>query len=141
MAHNMIALTGDAVGQTWYSGPGAGQMPTASSVVADIIDVAVGRAAITFRRLDLWSEQPPFPLQPVAAIYRRYYLRFNVADRPHVMADITDILGRHSISLASVIQHEAPEPEGENCASAAIVPLVIMTHRTTEGQLGTALAN
>jgi homoserine dehydrogenase len=139
-AHNMIALTGDAVGQTWYSGPGAGQMPTASSVVADIIDVAVGRAAITFRRLDLWSEQPPCPLQPVAAIYRRYYLRFNVADRPHVMADITDILGRHAISLASVIQHEAPEPEAENGASAAIVPLVIMTHRTTEGQLRTALA-
>ena len=52
-AHNMIALTGDAVGPTWYSGPGAGQMPTASSVIADIIDVAVGRAAVTFRGLDL----------------------------------------------------------------------------------------
>lgn len=139
-AHNMIALTGDAVGQTWYSGPGAGRMPTASSVVADIIDVAVGRAAITFKRLDLWGEQPPRPLQPMAAVFRRYYLRFNVADRPHVMADITDILGRNAISLASVIQHEAPEPEGTNGASAAIVPLVIMTHRTTEGQVRTALA-
>jgi homoserine dehydrogenase len=139
-AHNMIALTGDAVGPTWYSGPGAGQMPTASSVVADIIDVAVGRAATTFRRLDLTSEKSGWPLQPAADSYRRYYLRFNVEDRPHVMADITDILGRQSISLASVIQHEAPEPEGENGGNAAVVPLVIMTHRTTEGQLQQALA-
>jgi homoserine dehydrogenase len=139
-AHNMIALTGDAVGPTWYSGPGAGQMPTASSVMADIIDVAVGRAQITFKGLNLGGEQSVWPLQPAAECYRRYYLRFNVDDRPHVMADITDILGRQSISLASVIQHEAPEPEGENGATAAVVPLVIMTHRTTEGQLQQALA-
>ncbi|MFO1093495.1 MAG: hypothetical protein U0992_09310 [Planctomycetaceae bacterium] len=56
------------------------------------------------------------------------------------MADITDILGRHSISLASVIQHEAPEPDAEDYRSSPIVPLVIMTHRTTEGQLQMALA-
>lgn len=138
-AHNMVALTGDAVGPTWYSGAGAGGMPTASSVVADLIDVAVGRAAITFRRLDLWLEQPPYSLLPVDAIYRRYYLRFNVEDRPHVMADITDILGRNAISLASVIQHEAPEPEDETAPETTTVPLVIMTHRTTEGQVRTAL--
>jgi homoserine dehydrogenase len=139
-AFNMIALTGDAVGQTWYSGPGAGQMPTASSVVADLIDVAVGRAQATFRRLDLFSEQPPRLLQPVEAIYRRYYLRFNVEDRPHVMADITDVLGRNRISLASVIQHEAPEVEEAEASTAApVVPLVIMSHRTTEGQLRAAL--
>ena len=136
-AYNMIALTGDAVGQTWYSGPGAGQMPTASSVVADLIDVAVGRAQHTFRRLDLWGEHPPLERQPEEAIFRRYYLRFNVEDRPHVMADITDVLGRNQISLASVIQHEAPELD-EDGPAVPLVPLVIMTHRTTEGQLRTA---
>lgn len=137
--HNMVALIGDAVGQTWYSGPGAGQMPTASSVVADIIDVAVGRAAITFQTLNLWGDRPARQLQPDTAVHRRFYLRFNVEDRPHVMADITDILGRNSISLASVIQHEAPEPEGVSGAASAAVPLVIMTHRTTEGQVRKAL--
>lgn len=136
-AYNMIALTGDAVGQTWYSGPGAGQMPTASSVVADLIDIAVGRAQLTFRRFDLWGEHPPLERQPEEAIFRRYYLRFNVEDRPHVMADMTDVLGRNQISLASVIQHEAPELE-ENGSAVPLVPLVIMTHRTTEGQLRTA---
>ena len=55
------------------------------------------------------------------------------------MADITDILGRNSISLASVIQHEAPEPDADNGGSAAVVPLVIMTHRTTDGQVRSAL--
>lgn len=136
---NMIALTGDAVGQTWYSGPGAGQMPTASSVVADLIDVAIGRAQATFRRLDLFDERPPLPLQPAEAIFRRYYLRFNVEDRPHVIADITDVLGRNRISLASVIQHEAPEPDDATSGTATVVPLVIMSHRTTEGQLRSAL--
>jgi homoserine dehydrogenase len=136
-AYNMIALTGDAVGQTWYSGPGAGQMPTASSVVADLIDIAVGRAQLTFRRFDLWGEHSPLERQPEEAIFRRYYLRFNVEDRPHVMADMTDVLGRNQISLASVIQHEAPELE-ENGSAVPLVPLVIMTHRTTEGQLRTA---
>ena len=66
-AFNMIALEGDAVGKTWYSGAGAGQMPTASAVVADLIDIASGRAALTFPRIDVWHERPPFPVQPPAA--------------------------------------------------------------------------
>ncbi len=134
---NMIALTGDAVGQTWYSGRGAGQLPTASAVLADLIDVTVGRAQLTFQRLDLWGDHPPFPVQPAEKIFRRYYLRFNVEDRPHVIADIADVLGRNQISLASIIQHEAPEvdPDGR----APLVPLVIMSHRTTEGQVRSAL--
>jgi homoserine dehydrogenase len=134
----MVALTGDAVGPTWYSGQGAGQMPTASAVLADIIDVAVGRAQSTFPRLDLWGQRDPIPVQPAADIYRRYYLRFAAQDRPHVIADITDVLGRAGISLASVIQHEAPEIEETSDAAAPLVPLVIMTHRTREGQLRSA---
>lgn len=133
--NNMVAVTGDAVGPTWYSGQGAGQMPTASAVLADIVDIAVGRAQQTFGRLELWGESPPIPVQPAEEITRRYYMRFAAEDRPHVIADITDILGRAGISLASVIQHEAPEVEESTGSGAPIVPLVIMTHRTREGQL------
>lgn len=130
-AFNMIALDGDAVGKTWYSGAGAGQMPTASAVVADLIDLATGRAALTFPRIDVWRDRQPFVVQPPEQVASRYYLRFNVLDRPHVFADIADILGRKGISLASIIQHEAPENEpGES-----IVPLVVMTHRTSYGRL------
>ncbi len=134
-AFNMIEVEGDAVGQTWYSGPGAGQMPTASAVVADLMDVAVGRAQLTFPHLDLWHEHPAVPVQPSDDISRRYYLRFNVEDQPNVLADITAILGRRGISLATVIQHEVPETENGNGESESIVPLVIMTHRTTEGRM------
>jgi homoserine dehydrogenase len=130
-AYNMIALEGDAVGKTVHSGAGAGQMPTASAVVADLIDVATGRAALTFPRIDVWKDRQPFPVQRPEDVANRYYLRFNVLDRPHVFADIADILGRNDISLASIIQHEAPEDD----STESIVPLVVMTHRTTYGRL------
>ena len=130
-AFNMIALDGDAVGKTVYSGAGAGQMATASAVVADLIDVATGRAALTFPRIGVWKDREPFPVQHPDDVASRYYLRFNVIDRPHVFADIADILGRNNISLASIIQHEAPE----NQATESIVPLVVMTHRTSYGRL------
>ena len=141
-AYNMVAVTGDAVGETWFSGMGAGQMATASAVLSDLIDVAVGRAQLTFPQLDVWGAHDPVPLQPAREIYRRYYLRLEVEDRPHVMADITDVLGRNEISLASVIQHEAPELDDlrDNTGGAPIVPLVIMTHRTREGRVQQALS-
>jgi homoserine dehydrogenase len=139
-ANNVIALTGDVLGETWFSGMGAGREATASSVVADVIDLAVGRAQLTFPHLDLWSQKPKFELQPAEEIVQRYYLRFNVADKPHVMADLTDILGRNEISLASVIQHESPEVDESANGGVPTVPLVIMTHRTTEGQYRKAAA-
>jgi homoserine dehydrogenase len=133
---NAILLDGDVVGSTWYSGRGAGQLPTASAVTADIIDLAIGRAQLTFSRLELWGDGASIGVLPEADTASRFYLRLNVEDRPHVMADITDILGRHQISLASVIQPEAPEVEGT--AATPMVPLIIMTHRTTSGQLAAA---
>ncbi|MEX1230184.1 MAG: homoserine dehydrogenase [Planctomycetaceae bacterium] len=136
--HNMISLVGDVVGQTWYAGPGAGQMPTASAVLADVIDMAVGRAQLTFERMTQQYRSEPFPVQPAEDIASRYYLRFNAVDRPHVFADITHILGKHDISLASVIQHEAPELDEGHASSESIVPLVVMTHRTTAGRLQAA---
>ena len=135
--YNAVSVVGDVVGETWYSGPGAGQMPTASAVVADMIDTITGRTRLTFPQLEIWRSPPPFAIQPSEKIASRYYLRFNVDDQPHVLADIADILGRNGISIASVIQHEPPAP-ADRSGAGAVVPLVIMTHRTTEGCLRSA---
>ena len=85
-AYNAIRLVGDAVGRVFFHGLGAGQMPTASSVVADLIDTIVGRYAITFRTLNLWSSEgePPVRLRDPAQVPGRFYLRLNVDDRPGV---------------------------------------------------------
>ena len=135
---NIVVLHGDQIGRASFSGPGAGRMPTASAVLADLIDVATGRAAQTFAHLELWHDEPPFSVQPAEETSSRYYLRLIVEDRPHVLADITAVLGRHQISLASVIQHEAPEPGVAQDGDEALVPLVITTHRTTEGRFRAA---
>jgi len=133
-AFNAVSLLGDAVGRTWYCGPGAGQMPTASAVVSDIIDIALGRTQITFPKLEIWGQNGA-SVVPTNEITSRFYLRFQVEDRPHVFADIADILGQHDISLASIIQHEAPELDATAEGEHAVVPLVVMTHRTQLGKL------
>ncbi len=128
-AYNAISVVGDAVGQLFYHGLGAGQMPTASAVVADMIDTAVGRTGITFKTLELWSNrESPVTIRDFSKLPSRYYLRFTVEDRPGVLAQIAGVLGEHHISIASVIQHEHA-PDGE----ANTVPLVIMTHSAVEG--------
>lgn len=137
---NAILLEGDMVGTVWYSGRGAGQSPTASAVVADVIDLAVGRAQLTFAHLDLWRDRPEFEPLPQDQATSRYFLRLTVEDRSLVMADITGVLGRHGISLASLVQPEAPEVEASS-STLPVVPLVIMTHRTTAGALQSALAD
>ena len=134
---NVIQLEGDVVGNTWYSGRGAGQLPTASAVTADIIDLAIGRAQLTFSQLDLWRTTPEYPLIDPLQASSRYFLRLSVEDRPNVMAEVTGILGKHGISLATIIQPEAPEVEAGSTA-VPIVPLIIMTHRTTAGSLAAA---
>jgi homoserine dehydrogenase len=129
-AYNAITVVGDAVGRVFFHGLGAGQMPTASAVVADMIDTAVGRTAITFRTLELWSQHTAVVAPADFALASgRFYLRLNVEDHPGVMAEITGVLGRNTISIASVLQHEG-DGTGEN-----VVPLVIMTHETTEGAM------
>jgi homoserine dehydrogenase len=134
-AYNAIRVVGDTVGRIFFQGLGAGQMPTASAVVSDLIDTVLGRMAITFRTLNLWSNQSQARVMPrdPATIPGRYYLRFNVDDRPGVMAEIAGILGKHKISIASVIQHENEEED------ATSVPLVIMTHIASEGAMQNAL--
>ena len=133
-AYNAIRLIGDAIGRVWFQGLGAGRMPTASAVVADLIDMVVGRTAITFRTLQLWSEQPARILpRPSFTTATRYYLRFTVKDHPGVLAEITGALSKEGISIASFIQHERHESVDDR------VPLVIMTHQTTVGAADRAL--
>jgi len=133
-ASNALSVVGDAVGRVFFHGMGAGQMPTASAVVADLIDTVVGRTAITFRTLKLWSkEMPKVTPRNYDNVPSRFYLRFLVEDRPGVMANLAGALGAHEVSIASIIQHEAPE-QGDK-----IVPLVIMTHRTPAGAARRAL--
>ena len=132
-AFNAIRVLGDAVGPVFYHGQGAGQMPTASAVVADIIDTVVGRSQITFNNLELWSENNrPRSMADAGPSINRYYLRMQVIDQPGVMAEITGILGNNGVSIASIIQHKS-----ENQNTNATVPLVIMSHNTTQ----TAITN
>jgi len=135
-AYNAIHIVGDAVGDVLFAGQGAGQMPTASAVVADIIDLAVGRAQRTFTTLKLWSGRGHgIHLQPASTVRSRFYLRLFVEDRPGVLAEVSRVLAQHQISIASVIQHEAPEDH-----EGGRVPLVIMTHTALTGAFRAAVA-
>ena len=130
-ACNAITVHGDWVGDTLYYGLGAGQRPTASAVVADIVDTALGRAGITFAERDLFSGSTGYAIRPIEDIRSRYYLRFDVVDEPGVLARIAGVLGEHAISIASVLQHES--------ADLSEVPLVIMTHEALERDMQRAL--
>jgi homoserine dehydrogenase len=134
-AYNAIQVVGDAVGDTLFYGRGAGQMPTASAVVADLIDTALGRAQIAFRTLRLWTDGGHhLPITPTSEVHARSYLRFQAEDRPGVLAQVARVLGEQGVSIASVIQHEAQEEH-----VGAPVPLVIMTHTASEANMATAL--
>ncbi|WP_182870731.1 homoserine dehydrogenase [Stieleria mannarensis] len=130
-AFNAIRAIGDAVGPVFFHGLGAGQMPTASAVVADLIDTAVGRTKLTFQTLEYFSsDNPPRAILRDADTLRgRYYLRLHVANHPGTLASIANVLAKHAISIASVIQHESEAAGGE----LELVPLVIMTHEASEG--------
>ena len=133
-AFNAIQLIGDVVGETLYQGPGAGMMPTASSVVADLIDLAVGRAQKTFAAAKLWSgEGRGFSVEPSEKVRSRFYLRLMVRDQPGVLADVCRTLADEGISISSVVQHEAREDRPEQ-----LVPLVIMTHYAETGRFRAA---
>jgi homoserine dehydrogenase len=135
-AYNAIHVVGDAVGDTFYYGQGAGRMPTASAVAADLIDLAVGRARRTFQTLRLWTgDAARVPLMSPEAVRTRYYLRLLVEDRPGVLAEVARVLAEHGISIASVIQHEAPDE-----AEGTRVQLVIMTHTAPTGAFRAAAA-
>ena len=131
---NIVKVVGDAAGEIVLLGRGAGRMPTASSVIGDVIDTVLGRAKTTFDTLQLWSQDHAAKtVKNPADICGKSYMRFLVDDRPGVLAEISGILGRHGISIASVLQQET-EREGSP------VTLIIMTHTAREGDMLAAIA-
>jgi len=131
---NAVVVRGDAVGETLYYGAGAGAMPTASAVVADIAEVATALARGDVRAADPCAHRAVVrrELLPLDEVGTGFYLRFEAQDRPGVLSKISGILGAQQISLAQVRQH-GRDREGT-------VPLVILTHRAREGSLRKALA-
>ena len=108
-----------------FYGRGAGMMPTGSAIVADIVDAARGSAAQTFTKLQFFQNpRSDLPVLPPERSRSRFYVRFSVEDRPGVMGRIATVLGRHRVSIASVIQKE-PQATGD-------VPIVMLTHATLE---------
>jgi homoserine dehydrogenase len=134
---NAIRLTGDFVGAVMFYGRGAGQDPTASAIVGDLIGLSRSMLAGAGRRmapLGLMDEQVrDLPVKPMADIVSKYMLRFSTRDLPGVLGTITGALGKHGISISSMVQtaHEANDN--------APVPIVIMTHEAMEGSVQAAL--
>jgi len=134
---NAVSVYGHAVGHTLFYGRGAGRMPTASAVLADVVDVAIGNARRSFEQLRLLGDVcPPAQYLPIEEIETRYYFRMMVVDRPGVFAKIAQVFGRHEISLSAVVQHELPKGQGDGDS----VPIVVTTHRAREGNVRQALA-
>jgi homoserine dehydrogenase len=130
---NAISIFGSAVGQVMYYGRGAGMMPTASAVVADIIDVAVGNSATTFRHLRLKERSEVAPLiDKIDNLVSRFYIRIMCKDQPGVIAQWSKILAEHQISISGALQHEGRGPENT-------VPVVITTHPTRQKNITAAL--
>ncbi len=133
--YNAIHLVGDAVGDIVLYGQGAGSLPTASAVVGDIIDLARNRMHGSFSRVPAtsfqWESRQPLAIKPMAEIESRYYLRCMVKDEPRVLSTISGILGKHEISISSVLQKGRKKGQP--------VPLVIVTHRSSERGLQSAL--
>jgi homoserine dehydrogenase len=131
---NAVLLEGDAVGPILLYGRGAGEMPTASAVVSDIVDVARNILSGTPMRISMgyYSHANALVLRPLDALETRYYLRFSVLDRPGVLAAIADSFGRHGISIASVTQKETGREDR--------IPVIFLTHRAMEKNLRTAVA-
>jgi homoserine dehydrogenase len=134
---NAVLVKGDAVGPTLYYGAGAGSLPTASAVVADIIDVTRTLTTDPENRVPHLAFQPSelsdLPVLPMDEVVTGYYLRLLVEDKPGVVSRIAGILGDAGISIEAMQQKEAPEDVTQ-------VPLVLLTHKVREAQMNEALA-
>ncbi|BCO30517.1 homoserine dehydrogenase [Thiohalobacter sp. COW1] len=134
---NAVLVKGDAVGPTLYYGAGAGAEPTASAVVADIVDVTRVLTADPENRVPHLAFQPDAlsdtPILPMEAVETAYYLRLCAQDKPGVLSDVTRILAQREISIEAILQKEPVE-------GATRVPVIILTHRVTEGAMNEAIA-
>jgi homoserine dehydrogenase len=128
---NAVSVYGHAVGHVLFYGRGAGRTPTASAVVSDIVQIALGAAPPAFAQLNLLPLKPKVSLLPFADLSSRYYLRLTARDEPGVLAQVTKVLGAHRISLSAVLQQEA--------SRSRFVPVVITTHLAREGDMQNAL--
>lgn len=136
-AMNAVVVKGDAVGPTLYYGAGAGSEPTASAVVADLVDVARLKDASSEQRVPYLAFQPEqvedLPILPIDAVQSAYYLRLRASDKPGVLADVTKILGDRDISIDAMLQKEPDDNETE-------ADIVILTHITVEKNMNDAIA-
>jgi len=136
-AMNAVVVQADAVGTTLYYGKGAGAEPTASAVVADLVDVTRLHTADPDHRVPHLAFQPgelqATPILAMEAVVTAYYLRLQVADQAGVLARITGILAEHDISIDAVLQRESADGEHQT-------DLIILTHHTVEGRMVAALA-
>jgi homoserine dehydrogenase len=134
---NAVLVMGDAVGPTLYYGAGAGAEPTASAVIADLVDVTRMHTADPENRVPHLAFQPDqltdVPFLPMGDVVTSYYLRMRVDDRPGVLADITRILADRGISIDAMIQKEPSEGEDQT-------DIILLTHKTVERNVDDAIA-
>ena len=133
---NAVLVKADAVGPTLYYGAGAGSEPTASAVVADIIDVVRTLTADPGNRVPHLAFQPQaladVPILAMDDVETAYYLRMLATDKPGVLSDVTRILGDAGISIEAILQKEPPAGQAE-------VPIIMLTHTVRERQMNAAL--
>jgi len=136
-AMNAVVVQGDAVGTTLYYGKGAGSEPTASAVIADLVDITRLHTADAANRVPHLAFQPDrmsdVPVLPMSEVVTGYYLRLRVADQAGVLAKVTGLLAEAGISIDAVLQREAGEGEKQT-------DLIILTHDTREGTMDEVLA-
>ena len=134
---NAVLVTGDAVGPTLYYGAGAGDEPTASAVVADLVDVVRAMTSDPENRVPHLAFQPDAlsdtPILSMDDVETAYYLRLQASDKPGVLADVTKILGDHNISIEALIQKEPAE--GTTTAN-----VIMLTHKVLEKNMNDAIA-
>jgi homoserine dehydrogenase len=134
-AFNAVQVVGDYVGPVFFQGLGAGRKPTASAVVADVIDTILGRTKITFDTLNLWNKDNEIvQIKNINNFYGKSYLRFDAEDRPGVMREFAAVFGEKNISIASMIQHEISHPNDNNSSKQKAV-IILITHESREGDL------
>ncbi len=144
-AMNAVVVHGDAVGTTLYYGKGAGSEPTASAVIADLVDIARLHTADAAHRVPhlafhpdaILSNTSDLPVLPMAEVVTSYYLRLRVADQAGVLAKVTGLLATAGISIDAVLQREADEVGGEGSTQT---DLIILTHDAREGTVDEVLA-
>ncbi|MEI8265544.1 MAG: homoserine dehydrogenase [Betaproteobacteria bacterium] len=136
-AMNAVMVQGDAVGTTLYYGKGAGSEPTASAVIADLVDIARLHTADPEHRVPSLAFQPgslaDTPILPIAEVVTSFYLRLRVADEAGVLAQVTSILAERGISIDALLQRESGEGESQT-------DVIILTHNTVEGRMREAIA-